>query len=202
MSKRDRAEKGNENKKVVQVEPAGEINLAGEVRQKAFRPQKILEILAKHQVDFILIGGVASTIHGAPFITVDLDVVPALETSNLDRLAAALRELKAFLRDEDAEDGVDIKFDGRMLKKAIPDIGFLRFDTKYGFLDIIYRPAGTRGFRDLAKSALPQDAGSVQVQVASLEDVIRSKQAVGRPRDLEQLPTLRRLLEVNEDSAD
>lgn len=171
-------------------------------KDHAFRPQRILEILAKHQVDFILIGGVASTIHGAPFITVDLDVVPALETSNLDRLATALLELKAILRDENTKDGAEIKFDGRMLKRVIPDIGFLRFDTKYGFLDIIYRPAGTQGFRDLAKSALPQDAGSVQVQVASLEDVIRSKQAAGRPRDLEQLPTLRRLLEMSEDSVD
>ena len=97
---------------------------------------------------------------------------------------------------------MDIKPDGRMLKRAIPDIGFLRFDTKYGFVDIIYRPAGTRGFRDLAKSTLPQDTGSAQVQVASLEDVIRSKQAAGRPRDLEQLPTLRRLLEVRESSVD
>ncbi len=167
---------------------------------KTFRPQKILEVLAKHEVDFVLIGGVAITLHNGPFVTVDVDVVPALETSNLDLLAAALRELKAVLRDEDVDEGVDVHVEGRMLKKAIPEFGFLRFDTKYGFLDVIYRPAGTRGFRDLAKSASVQDVGPVQVRVASLEDVIRSKQAVGRPRDLEQLPTLRRLLELEEDS--
>lgn len=170
--------------------------------EKTFLPQKILEVLAKHKVDFILIGGVASTLYGAPFVTVDLDIVPALETTNLDRLAAALRELKALLRDADNDEEVDINFDGRMLKKVIPEFRFLRFDTKHGFLDIIYRPAGTQGFRDLAASARDQDVGSVQVRVASLEDVIRSKQAIGRPRDLEQLPTLRRLLEIEEDSAE
>lgn len=167
---------------------------------KAFRPRQILEILAKHDVEFILIGGVAAALHGAPFPTVDVDVVPAIETSNLDRLAAALRELDAVLRDADSPDGIRINFDGRMLKRALPDLAVLRFDTKYGYLDLIYRPAGTKGFRELARSAVTEDAGSVQIRVASLEDVIRSKQAVGRSRDLEQLPTLRRLLDVEENS--
>lgn len=166
-----------------------------------FRPLKILEVLAKHEIEFVLIGGVASTLHGAPFITVDLDVVPALEAANLDRLAAALEELEAVLRDADNEEGIPLELSGRVLKKAIPEFRFLRFNTTYGYLDVIHKPAGTRGFRDLNRSAINEDAGSVQVRVASLGDVIRSKQAVGRPRDLEQLPTLRRLLELQEVSS-
>ena len=168
--------------------------------KKVFRPRRILEILVEHDVEFVVIGGVASTIHGSPFATVDVDVVPAVETSNLDRLAAALRELRAVLRDADSARGTPIDLDGRTLKKALPSIRFLRFDTTYGYLDIIYQPAGTKGFRDLARWATEKDVGTVQVRVASLEDVIRSKQAAGRPRDLEQLPTLRRLLELDEDS--
>ena len=166
---------------------------------RGFRPLKILELLGKHEVEFILIGGIAGTLHGAPFVTVDLDVVPAVETSNLDRLSAALRELEAVLRDADNEEGVHIDFNGRLLKKVLPDSRFLRFDTAHGYLDVIHKPAGTQGFRDLARSAIYQEVGSVRIRVASLEDVIRSKAAVGRPRDLEQLPTLRRLLELEDD---
>lgn len=143
----------------------------------------------------MLIGGVASAIHGAPFSTIDVDVVPEIQTTNLDRLARALKELAATLRDAGEPDGIAIDLDGKTLKKALPDFGFLRFDTKHGFLDLLYKPAGTGGFRDLARSATKEDVGSIGVLIASLEDVIRSKQAVGRPRDLQQLPTLRRLLE-------
>lgn len=170
------------------------------VEKEVFLPLKILEVLAKQRVDFILIGGVATSIHGAPFSTTDVDVVPALQTSNLDRLAAALRQLNAMLRDANEPDGIEIDLDGRTLKRALPDLGFLRFHTDYGYLDLLYKPAGTEGFRDLVRSAKEEDVGGVKVRIASLEDVIRSKQAFGRPRDREQLPTLRRLLELQRES--
>jgi len=171
-----------------------------EVRDKAFRPQRILEVLAKHDVEFILIGGVATSLLGAPFLTEDVDVVPALKTSNLDRLAVALVDLDAVLRDADHPEGIRLDLSGRVLKKAIPDFGFLRFDTKFGYLDIIYKPAGSKGFGELARSATEEDTGSAVVRVASLEDIIRSKQALGRDKDLSHLPTLRRLLELREES--
>ncbi|MGI8407600.1 MAG: hypothetical protein ACR2L3_03730 [Actinomycetota bacterium] len=163
-----------------------------------FEPLKILEVLANHEVSFVVIGGVASTIHGAPFLTIDLDAVPEIQTTNLDQLASALSELSATLRDSDEPAGIRLHLDGRTLKKALPDFRFLRFNTTYGFLALLYKPAGTEGFRDLVRSATKEEMGSIQVLVASLEDVIRSKQAVGRPRDLEQLPTLRRLLAVRQ----
>lgn len=163
----------------------------------AFRPGKILEVLAKHEVEFVLIGGVAQSLHGGPFPTVDVDVVPDLQTRNLDRMADALTELDARLRDAREPEGTPISLDGKTLKKALPDFRFLRFMTRFGYLDLLYEPAGTEGFRDLATSAVKKSiAPEVEISVASLADVIRSKQAVGRARDLEQLPTLRRLLEM------
>lgn len=163
----------------------------------AFRPRKMLEILVKHEVEFILIGGVAQYLHGGPFPTVDVDVVPNLQTSNLDRLAEAITELEARLRDAKEPKGLPISLNGKTLKKALPEFRFLRLMTKYGYLDLLYEPAGTEGFQDLNRSAVKKRFGpAVEVSVASLADVIRSKQAVGRARDLEQLPTLRRLLEM------
>ena len=66
--------------------------------------------------------------------------------------------------------------------------------TRYGDLDISFVPSGTGGFVDLDRSAEPVEFGGVVVRVASLADVIRSKQAANRPKDQRVLPTLRELL--------
>lgn len=79
------------------------------------------------------------------------------------------------------------------MKKWLVAFKSLNIRTKYGELDLIYRPDGTEGFRDLSKRTVTEDIGGIEITVAALEDVIRSKQAAGRPRDLEQLQTLRNL---------
>lgn len=165
-----------------------------------FRPKAILEVLAKYEVDCIVLGGIASTIYGAPFVTNDVDVVPEIKASNLDRLASALKELDARLLVTDEPEGRAIDMTGTLLKKSLPDAQFLHFKTRYGQLDLLYKPAGTDGYRDLLKHSVRQGLGGFAVRVAALEDVIRSKQAAGRRRDLEHLPTLRKLLEMRESS--
>lgn len=163
-----------------------------------FRPKAILEMLAKHDVDYIVLGGIASVIYGSPFPTSDVDVVPELKVANLDRLATALKEMDARVLVTDEPDDLEIEITGRFLKKNLPDFNFLHFKTKYGQLDILYKPAGTDGYGDLVRHAEGSQLGGATVRVAALEDVIRSKQAAGRERDLQQLPTLRKLLEVRE----
>src|SRR5437899_1770761 len=58
-----------------------------------------IEFLCRHRVEFIVVGGVAAVLNGAPISTFDLDVVPARDAENLDRLMAALTELEATYRD-------------------------------------------------------------------------------------------------------
>ena len=57
---------------------------------------RILRTLNDHRVEYLIVGGVATRLHGAQRPTFDLDVVPITDADNLDRLAAALRELNAF----------------------------------------------------------------------------------------------------------
>ena len=64
----------------------------------AFDPLTALSTLRRHGVRFVLIGGFAAAIRGAPLVTGDLDVCHARDRANLERLAAALRELGARLR--------------------------------------------------------------------------------------------------------
>ncbi len=161
----------------------------------AFDPTQILRVLGKHGVDHIVVGGLGGVLHGAPMSTDDLDIVPALRKTNLDVLASALNEMHARVQIADEPNGIPMDFTGKDLQRWIVDFRFLNLMTDFGRLDILYRPEGTSGYQDLTGNAEKLELGELEIRVASLEDIIRSKQAVARDRDLEQLPTLRLLLE-------
>ena len=162
-----------------------------------FDPERILETLARQRVDAIVIGGIGGVLHGSPMPTDDVDIVPKLGIANLDALAAALNQLNAKIRSHDAPDGlVKVEWAAKDLRKWIVEFRWLNLETDCGSLDLIHRPAGTDGYRDLARSARMVQFGGISIKVAALEDIIRSKAAVARKRDLEQLPTLRMLLEI------
>lgn len=156
-----------------------------------FNPLPILEVLTRHHVSFILIGAAAAIAHGSPIPTEDVDITPERNQENLERLAGALRELGAKLRTP--EEAVEFPVDGPFLN--VGEVWTL--STPYGDLDISFIPSGTRGYEDLKRDAVELELGpGLIVQVASLADVIRSKQAAGRLKDLGQLPALRQTLEV------
>lgn len=155
----------------------------------AFQPAKILALLDKHQVAYVLIGGYAAQLHGSTLPTTDIDVTPATSADNLERLAAALRELSAGIRVDDLAEG--LPFDTSA--EALAGMRMLNLRTRYGDLDLTFEPAGTAGYDDLARTATPRAIAGISVQVASLADIIRSKQAAARPKDLHALPELERL---------
>lgn len=156
-----------------------------------FDPLPILETLQRHEVSFILIGAAAAIAHGSPIPTEDVDITPARDPENLERLANALRELGAKLRTPN--DPVGFPVEGPFLN--VGEIWTLA--TPHGDLDISFIPSGTRGYEDLQRNAVELELGpGLLVRVASLADVIRSKQAAGRLKDLGQLPALRQTLEV------
>jgi len=159
-----------------------------------FDPVSALRVLEEHDVDFIVVGGVAARLRGAPLLTQDVDITPATERSNLLRLVDALEALEARLRTAGEPDGVAFPFDASLIESA----NVWTLVTRVGDLDLVTKPAGTDGYRDLIR-----DADDVRVaidpdlivKVASLADVIRSKEASGRDKDRAALPMLRRTLE-------
>lgn len=158
-----------------------------------FDPERLLRTLERRGVAFVLIGGVAARVEGAPILTEDLDITPARGTDNLERLAAALIELGARLRVGSQPEGLPFPVGAAMLATAES----WTLTTDAGDLDLVFAPAGTGGFDDLRRSASPREiADRLVVLVASLADVIRSKQASGRPKDQAALPILRETLEA------
>ncbi len=156
-----------------------------------FRPEALLEVLARHGVRHVLIGGFAGVIHGSPYVTTDIDVVPDETPPNLERLSAALDELHARVSTEMEPAGLPFDHDATSLTAART----WNLITDHGRLDIAFEPSGTRGYRDVARDAVHLTILGAEVDVASLADVIRSKEAAGRDKDRLVLPVLRRILE-------
>jgi hypothetical protein len=161
-----------------------------------FRPQDILATLDRHEVRYVLIGGLASVLHGAPHVTTDVDVVPDEAKENLESLSAALRELGARIRVSGEPDGVPFDHSAESLAR----VRIWNLQTSRGDLDITFEPSGTHGYEDLKRHVVRMHVRGIDVPVASLADVIRSKEAAGRERDRAVLPGLRALL-AREDRA-
>jgi hypothetical protein len=155
----------------------------------------MLSALTKEKVRFVLIGGMAAVLHGDVGVTIDLDVVPDREAANLERLARALRRLGARIRTEGQPEGLAFDCSAEFFRNLSPD-SIVNMTTQAGDLDVTFCPSGTQGFQDLRRDAIEIEAAeSLHIMVASLADVIRSKEAAGREKDRLALPRLRRLLD-------
>jgi hypothetical protein len=160
-----------------------------------FDPVRMLTVLREAGVQFVLVGGMAAILHGDVGVTIDLDVVPERGPENLDRLAIALRSLEARIRTERVPKGLPFDCSGAFFRNLAPD-SILNLTTQAGDLDLSFRPSGTEGYADLRRDAIEIEAADgVHILVASLADVIRSKEAAGREKDRMALPRLRRLLD-------
>lgn len=157
-----------------------------------YRPDVLLEVLERHEVRYVVIGGLAAELHGSPYITRDVDVTPARQRDNFVKLAAALRELEAKLRVPDLDYPVEVPLDEHSFDQGTT----WTYVTKHGYLDIALLPDGTRGYEDLRRDATRERlTETLEVSVAALADVIRSKEAAGREKDRAVLPILRQVLE-------
>lgn len=138
--------------------------------------QRILEELARHEVDFVLVGGLAAQTHGNTRMTNDVDVIPAPEPDNLDRLATALRALDARVLNPGHE---EIEIEASMLPRAT----IWQFATRHGDIDVLHEAPGAPPFPELRERALVIALDGTRVPVAGRDDLIRMKLARNRPVD-------------------
>ena len=153
-------------------------------------PERLITTLARHGVKYVLIGAVAARLHGFPRMTADADITPARDVANIERLAAALRDLDARVYTESVPEG--LAFDRSAAALARADMWNLI--TTAGRLDIAFVPSGTRGYEDLIESAVRFEVFGAPLDAASLEDIIRSKEAADRVQDRQDVIVLREML--------
>ena len=141
--------------------------------------EPILDTLRRHAVDFVVIGGLAGMAHGSTFPTFDLDVAYSRDRSNLERLAAALRELGARLRTPGDEEDLPFQLDARSLENGAN----FTFRTRFGNFDVLADPGGIRSYEELRAAARDAVIEGVPVLVASIDHLIAMKRTAARPKD-------------------
>lgn len=144
-----------------------------------------LEVLVRHGVRFVVVGGIAGVLRGSTTVTADVDICYWRDDENIERLAAALRDMNARLRG--APPRVRFRVDARTLKAG----DHFTFATDHGDLDCLGTPVGIPGgFEQLDRAADDFDLDGVTVRVASIDDLIGMKRAAGRPKDLIEVEVL------------
>jgi hypothetical protein len=152
-------------------------------REAPLDAEGILRALAEHGVDYVIIGGLAVQTHGHVRTTVDIDVLPRPDPSNMKRLADALNALEARILNPGSE---DLKIDAKMLPRAT----LWQFTTRHGGIDVVHDAPGAPPFDELRKRALQIRLGELRLSVAGRDDLISMKRASARPVDLEDIAAL------------
>lgn len=155
--------------------------------------ERALTVLAGAEVRFVIVGGLAVTIHGSAYVTYDLDFCYARDTDNLSRLVQALQPYRPRLRGAPA--GLPFRFDEQTLKSGLN----FTLTTDLGDLDLLGEVTGIGDFTAALAASMPVELFGHDFDVLTLEALIASKRAAGRPKDLLVLPELEALREATEE---
>lgn len=151
--------------------------------------QGILEQLGEAGVEYIVIGGVAVGFHGYVRATKDLDVVPAPDRRNLERLVSALRTLDAEL--DGAGDFEVAELPDPLDAETLALGGNWVLQTRLGRFDVMQWIGDAELWGMLSPSAVEVEMEGLSVKVAGYEDLVALKRLAARPSDLEDLDRLR-----------
>jgi hypothetical protein len=156
-----------------------------------FDARELFSALARHDVDYLTVGGIAIQAHGGQRLTQDLDVAIASSMDNMARLAAALLDLDARI----------LGPDGRS-SKSVPTARLLASSdqrhliTVYGRLDILTLPAHLGSFEEMRTRAHEVPLGDLSVPIAHRDDLLKMKRAANRPQDFADIQLLEALDET------
>ena len=145
--------------------------------------------LARAEVDFIVVGGVAAAAHGSARATYDVDVVYARSADNIARLATALAPLNPYLRG--APPGLPFRWDAETIAHGLN----FTLTTSLGDIDLLGEIVGGGGYEQLLPHSITLSLFGGQRRCLDLDTLIHVKRAAGRPKDLEAIAELEALRE-------
>lgn len=158
-----------------------------------FRPGLVVQALSRHHVDYVMIGALAGRLAGFPRLTAAIDITPSRERANLERLAAALRELDAKVFTQELPDGLPFDCSAAMLLLA----EVWNLITIAGRVDLLFNPAGGHGYEQLLADSIEYPAYETMVRAASLPALLKMKEAANRPKDQEDAKVIRAMLDAD-----
>jgi hypothetical protein len=152
----------------------------------------LIRLLARYNVEYILVGGAAATAHGSARLTQDLDIVYRHTAENIARLAGCLAPYHPYLRG--VPPGLPFRLDAETIQRGLN----FTLTTDLGALDLFGEIPGGGGYEDLRPDAIEIKLFGVTCLCLGLRRLIEVKRAAGRPRDLEVIAELQALLEEGE----
>lgn len=161
------------------------------IDSSGFDARELFKALARHDVEYVTIGGIAIQAHGGQRLTQDLDIAIATSKENIARLASALLDLDARILGPDGQ-----------RSQSVPSASLLgssdqwHLITDHGPLDILTLPAHLGSFADMRARAHEVPLSELSIPIAHREDLLKMKRAAGRPQDLADI----RLLESLDDT--
>jgi predicted nucleotidyltransferase len=154
--------------------------------------QRLLSALVEAKVEFVVIGGVAATLHGSARLTADLDIVYGRSKENIRRMVAALGPLTPYLRG--APKGLPFHLDVETVRAGLN----FTLTTDAGPLDLLGEIAGGFDYGVLRKRSIVVELFGLRCRLIDLDALIESKMAAGRPKDLEVIAELEAIREETE----
>ena len=155
---------------------------------KSARFVELLQMLAREDVEIIVVGMLAGVLQGAPVTTLDVDVVHHRTPENAERLLRVLKRIDALYRD-----------DPRRIEPGLSHLlgpGHQLLVTRLGALDCLGTIDGDKTYVDLLAHSVELEIGDgLRVRALDLETLIAFKQRAGRPKDVAALPALRATLD-------
>jgi predicted nucleotidyltransferase len=151
--------------------------------------QAILQRLVDGEVDFLLIGGVAVGYHGHVRATKDVDIVPAPDRKNLERLVGVLRDIGAEI--EGAEEFAEGELPDPLDPATLGLGGNWVLSTRLGRLDVMQWIGDAALWEELSPRALEDRIAGLPIKIVGYEDLVKLKELAGRPEDLLDLQRLR-----------
>jgi predicted nucleotidyltransferase len=153
----------------------------------------LLRQLLDGGVSFVLVGGLAATVHGSARATFDVDVVYDRSSDNLHRLVQALTPLAPYLRG--APPGLPFRLDVATLERGLN----FTLQTTLGDLDLLGEVTGGGRYADLLPHTLEILLFGYRVRAVNLPKLIALKRAAGRPKDNDAIAELEALLDESQE---
>jgi predicted nucleotidyltransferase len=154
------------------------------------KPIQALQALAKENVKFVLIGEMAIRSHGSSYLTQDLDICFSRNSENLKNLVKVLAPFKP--RPRNFPDKLFFVWDVATLNQGTN----FTFTTEIGDIDLLAEVSGIGIYEDALAESVIMNLHGYEINVLSIEGLIKAKNAAGRKKDLDILPELEAMKEV------
>ena len=154
--------------------------------------KELISLFIEKETRFVIIGGQAAVFQGSSYLTVDIDFCYSRDNENLENIVNALRPFHPYLRGADKD--LPFIFDTKTLKMGLN----FTFTTDIGDIDLLGEVSGLGSYNDVIKYSDSLEIYGMKCNVLSLEGLIKTKKASGRPKDWILLKELEAIKEIRE----